>query len=128
MKWVYSIWDTLHPSTILLTCQCSARLCRGESLDGLDSSWRSSWAPRTNNSYAHNLRPHSALSGHSTAYGGAARAPRPQSTTLPSSYSMSSLGGGAGTPSTNWSQQSRSSSASSPSPTNSPEPPHQRNR
>ncbi|XP_075887268.1 LIM domain only protein 7 isoform X9 [Nelusetta ayraudi] len=122
-----SSWIRQRPATTTREVEIPP-MRRGDSLDGLDSSWRSSWAPRTNNSYTHNPRPNSALSGHSTAYGGAARAPRPQSTTLPSSYSMSSLGGGSGTPSSNWSQQSRSSSASSPSPTNSPEPPHQRNR
>ncbi|XP_008280173.1 LIM domain only protein 7 [Stegastes partitus] len=108
---------------------------RGESLDNLDSSynsWRSSWGPRSS-SYVQNLsRPHSALSGSASFYGGGSGAQRPGSSTLPSSYSMSSLRGGAGTPSSPWSRQSLSPSHSSPSPTTSPEPapetPQQRNR
>ncbi|XP_022050931.2 LIM domain only protein 7 isoform X4 [Acanthochromis polyacanthus] len=109
---------------------------RGESLDNLDStynSWRSSWGPRSG-SFAQNLpRPHSALSGSTSSfYGGSSGLQRPSSATLPSSYSMGSLRGGAGTPSSPWSRQSLSPSLSSPSPTTSPEPapelPQQRNR
>ncbi|KAF7668149.1 hypothetical protein LDENG_00030280 [Lucifuga dentata] len=89
---------------------------RGESLDNLDAShnsWRSSWTPRSNSYIPNYSRPHSALSGNTSFYGG---------------------GGGAGIPSSPWSQQSHSSSLSSPSPTTSPEPtseagaPHQRSR
>ncbi|XP_035809534.2 LIM domain only protein 7 isoform X4 [Amphiprion ocellaris] len=99
---------------------------RGESLDNLDStynSWRSSWGPRSS-SFAQNLpRPHSALSGSTSSfYGGGSGLQRPGSATLPSSYSMGSLRGGAGTPSSPWSRQSLSPSLSSPSPTTSPEP------
>ncbi|XP_076602745.1 LIM domain only protein 7-like isoform X4 [Chaetodon auriga] len=97
---------------------------RGESLDNLDAynSWRSSWTPR-NNSYMQNYaRPHSALSGSTSFYGGGSGVQRPGSATLPSSYSMGSLRGGAGTPSSPWSRQSPSPSPSSPSPTPSPEP------
>uniref|UniRef100_A0A3Q1GQ71 LIM domain 7a n=1 Tax=Acanthochromis polyacanthus TaxID=80966 RepID=A0A3Q1GQ71_9TELE len=109
---------------------------RGESLDNLDStynSWRSSWGPRSG-SFAQNLpRPHSALSGSTSSfYGGSSGLQRPSSASLPSSYSMGSLRGGAGTPSSPWSRQSLSPSLSSPSPTTSPEPapelPQQRNR
>ncbi|XP_038576869.1 LIM domain only protein 7-like isoform X4 [Micropterus salmoides] len=110
---------------------------RGESLDNLDAShnsWRSSWTPR-GNSYVQNYsRPHSALSGSTSFYGGGPGAQRPGSSTLPSSYSMSSLRGGAGTPSSPWSRQSPSPSPSSLSPTTSPEPtseagaPQQRSR
>ncbi|CAN9497575.1 unnamed protein product [Ophioblennius macclurei] len=93
---------------------------RGESLDNLDNSWRSSWTARTNTYAQSQTRPHSALSGSTSMYGGAQR---PGSTsTLPSSYSMGSLRGGAGTPTSSWSRQSLSSSASSPSPATSPEP------
>ncbi|XP_041806088.1 LIM domain only protein 7 isoform X3 [Chelmon rostratus] len=97
---------------------------RGESLDNLDAynSWRSSWTPR-GNSYMQNYpRPHSALSGSTSFYGGGSATQRPGSSTLPSSYSMGSLRGGAGTPSSPWSRQSPSPSPSSPSPTPSPEP------
>ncbi|XP_045909598.1 LIM domain only protein 7-like isoform X3 [Micropterus dolomieu] len=110
---------------------------RGESLDNLDAShnsWRTSWTPR-GNSYVQNYsRPHSALSGSTSFYGGGPGAQRPGSSTLPSSYSMSSLRGGAGTPSSPWSRQSPSPSPSSLSPTTSPEPtseagaPQQRSR
>uniref|UniRef100_A0A3P8S306 LIM domain 7a n=1 Tax=Amphiprion percula TaxID=161767 RepID=A0A3P8S306_AMPPE len=92
---------------------------RGESLDNLDStynSWRSSWGPRSS-SFAQNLpRPHSALSGSTSSfYGGGSGLQRPGSATLPSSYSMGSLRGAAGTPSSPWSRQSLSPSLSSPS-------------
>ncbi|KAK2840031.1 hypothetical protein Q5P01_013771 [Channa striata] len=110
---------------------------RGESLDNLDSSynpWRSSWTPRTNSFAQNYARPHSALSGSTSFYGSASGAQRSSSSTLPSSYSMGSLRGGAGTPSSPWSRQTPSPSPSSPSPTTSPEPtseagaPQQRNR
>ncbi|XP_059198463.1 LIM domain only protein 7-like isoform X3 [Centropristis striata] len=109
---------------------------RGESLDNLDASynsWRSSWTPRSNSTIQNYTRPHSALSG--SFYGGGPGAQRSgSSSTLPSSYSMGSLRGGAGTPSSPWSRQSPSPSPSSPSPTTSPEPtsdagsPQQRSR
>ncbi|XP_051258999.1 LIM domain only protein 7 isoform X4 [Dicentrarchus labrax] len=97
---------------------------RGESLDNLDASnsWRSSWTPRSNSYIQNYTRPHSALSGSTSFYGGGSGAQRPGSSTLPSSYSMGSLRGGAGTPSSPWSRQSPSPSPSSPSPTPSPEP------
>ncbi|XP_027146668.1 LIM domain only protein 7 isoform X2 [Larimichthys crocea] len=93
---------------------------RGESLDNLDSynSWRSSWTPRSNSHVQNYTRPHSALSGSTSFYGGGSMPQRPgSSSTLPSSYSMGSLRGGAGTPSSPWSRQSPSPSHSSPSPT-----------
>ncbi|KAI3355846.1 hypothetical protein L3Q82_004408 [Scortum barcoo] len=98
---------------------------RGESLDNLDASynsWRSSWTPRSNSYVQNYTRPHSALSGSTSFYGGGPGAQRPGSSTLPSSYSMGSLRGGAGTPSSPWSRQSHSPSPSTPSPTTSPEP------
>ncbi|XP_070831589.1 LIM domain only protein 7 [Chaetodon trifascialis] len=97
---------------------------RGESLDNLDAynSWRSSWTPRSNSYMQNYARPHSALSGGTSFYGGGSGAQRPGSSTLPSSYSMGSLRGGAGTPSSPWSRQSPSPSPSSPSPTPSSEP------
>ncbi|XP_078118423.1 LIM domain only protein 7-like isoform X3 [Sander vitreus] len=98
---------------------------RGESLDNLDASynsWRSSWTPRSNSHIPNYTRPHSALSGSTSFYGGGLGAQRPGSSTLPSSSSMGSLRGGAGTPSSPWSRQSLSPSPSSPSPTTSPEP------
>ncbi|KAM9347400.1 LIM domain only protein 7 isoform 3-T3 [Symphorus nematophorus] len=109
---------------------------RGESLDNLDNynSWRSSWTPRSNSNIQNYTRPHSALSGSTSFYGGGSGPQRPSSSTLPSSFSMGSLRGGAGTPSTPWSRQSPSPSPSSPSPTPSPEPtseagaPQQRSR
>lgn len=98
---------------------------RGESLDNLDSnnynSWRSSWTPRTTSQIPNYSRPQSALSGSTSSYGGWSGAP-PRSSTLPSSSSMGSLRGGAGTPSAPWSRQTPSPSLSSPSPTTSPEP------
>ncbi|KAM9851351.1 LIM domain only protein 7 isoform 2-T2 [Aulostomus maculatus] len=97
---------------------------RGESLDNLDASsnsWRSSWTPRSNNHIPDYPRPHSALSGSTSFYGGGSGA-RSGSSTLPSSYSTGSLRGRAGTPSSSWSQQSPSLSPSSLSPTTSPEP------
>uniref|UniRef100_A0A8C9XNA8 LIM domain 7a n=1 Tax=Sander lucioperca TaxID=283035 RepID=A0A8C9XNA8_SANLU len=97
---------------------------RGESLDNLDASynsWRSSWTPRSNSHIPNYTRPHSALSGSTSFYGGGLGAQRPGSSTLPSSSSMGSLRGGAGTPSSPWSRQSLSPSPSSPSPTTSPE-------
>uniref|UniRef100_A0A8C5EH73 LIM domain 7a n=1 Tax=Gouania willdenowi TaxID=441366 RepID=A0A8C5EH73_GOUWI len=87
---------------------------RGESLDNLNNSWRSSWTPRGNSHVQNYARPHSALSGRTSFFGGGSGPQRPAST-LPSSYSMSSMRGGAGTPTSAW-------SASSPSPTTSPEP------
>ncbi|XP_055086741.1 LIM domain only protein 7 isoform X2 [Periophthalmus magnuspinnatus] len=111
-----------------------APMRRGESLDNLDShnynSWRSSWTPRTNSQIPHYLRPQSAMSGSTSSYGGWSGG-LPRSSTLPSSSSLSSLRGGAGTPSVPWSRQTPSPSLSSPSPTTSPEPladSQQRNR
>ncbi|XP_056245077.1 LIM domain only protein 7 isoform X2 [Seriola aureovittata] len=110
---------------------------RGESLDNLDASynsWRSSWTPKSNSYVQNYTRPHSALSGSTSFYSGGSAAQRPASSTLPSSYSMSSLRGGAGTPSAPWSRQTPSPSLSTPSPTTSPEPtseaggPQQRSR
>ncbi|XP_041662517.1 LIM domain only protein 7 isoform X3 [Cheilinus undulatus] len=98
---------------------------RGESLDNLDSSynsWRSSWTPRSSSSIPNYTRPHSALSGSTNYYQGWSGSQRTGSSTLPSSYSMGSLRGGAGTPSSPWSRQSPSHSLSSLSPTTSPEP------
>ncbi|CAJ1079746.1 LIM domain only protein 7 isoform X17 [Xyrichtys novacula] len=98
---------------------------RGESLDNLDSSynsWRSSWTPRSSSSIPNYTRPNSALSGSTNFNQGWSGAQRPLSSTLPSSYSMGSLRGGAGTPSAPWSRQSNSPYLSSPSPTTSPEP------
>ncbi|XP_058470878.1 LIM domain only protein 7 isoform X5 [Solea solea] len=96
---------------------------RGESLDNLDASynsWRSSWTPRSN-SYAPNYtRPHSALSGSSSFYSSGSGTQRSSSSTLPSSYSMGSLQGGAGTSSSLRSWQTPSPSFSSS--TTSPEP------
>lgn len=117
--------DSSHAFTNLLTWCCVGWLCRGESLDNLDASsnsWRSSWTPRSNSYVQNYARPHSALSGSSSFYGGGSGAQRPGSVTLPSSYSMGSLRGGAGTPSTPWSRQTPSPSLSSSSPTTSPEP------
>lgn len=98
---------------------------RGESLDNLDTnnynSWRSSWTPRTNSQIPNYSRPQSALSGSTSSYGGWSGA-LPRSSTLPSSSSLGSLRGGAGTPSSHWSRQTPSPSLSSPSPTRSPEP------
>ncbi|CAK6959148.1 Hypothetical predicted protein [Scomber scombrus] len=94
---------------------------RGESLDNLDASsnsWRSSWTPRSNSHIPNYTRPQSALSGSTSSFGGGLGA-RPGSSTLPSSYSMGSLRGRAGSP---WSQQSPSLSPTSLSPTTSPEP------
>uniref|UniRef100_UPI0037E96F1C LIM domain only protein 7 isoform X7 n=1 Tax=Semicossyphus pulcher TaxID=241346 RepID=UPI0037E96F1C len=105
---------------------------RGESLDNLDNSWRNSWTPRSNSHTLNYTRPHSALSGGH--YQGWSGNQQPRSSTLPSSSSMGSLRGGAGTPSSPWSRQSPSPSLSSPSPTTSPEPmseaglPQQRSR
>ncbi|XP_028250191.1 LIM domain only protein 7 isoform X3 [Parambassis ranga] len=110
---------------------------RGDSLDNLDyKSWRSSWTPRSSSYVPNYSRPQSALSGSTSFYGGGSGAQRPgSSSTLPSSFSMGSLRGGAGTPSSPWSRQSLSPSPSSPSPTaTSPEPapeagaPQQRSR
>ncbi|XP_070693638.1 LIM domain only protein 7 isoform X2 [Pempheris klunzingeri] len=98
---------------------------RGESLDNLDASsnsWRSSWTPKSNSYIQNYTRPHSALSGSTSFYGGGPGSQRPGSSTLPSSYSMGSLRGGAGTPSSPWSRQSTSPLPSSPSPSASPEP------
>ncbi|XP_032386050.1 LIM domain only protein 7 isoform X7 [Etheostoma spectabile] len=95
---------------------------RGESLDNLDASynsWRSSWTPRSNSYIPNYTRPHSALSGSTSFYGGGLGGQRLGSSILPSSSSMGSLRGGAGTPSSPWSQQSPSPSPSSPSPPSS---------
>ncbi|CAM9144916.1 unnamed protein product, partial [Lampetra planeri] len=109
---------------------------RGESLDNLDAynSCRSSWTQRNNSHMQNDSRPQSALAGSYSFYGGGS-GPRPSSATLPSSSSMGSLRGRAGTPSSPWSHQSPSSlSPSSLSPTTSPEPtseagvPQQRSR
>ncbi|KAM7380276.1 hypothetical protein PAMP_003586 [Pampus punctatissimus] len=95
---------------------------RGESLDNLDTynSWRSSWTPRSSSYVPNYSRPHSALSGSASYYGGRSEA-QPSSSTLPSSYSMGSLRGKAGTP-TSQSQQLPSLLPSSLLPTNSLEP------
>ncbi|KAL3056157.1 hypothetical protein OYC64_018785 [Pagothenia borchgrevinki] len=107
---------------------------RGESLDNLDTSynsWRSSWTPRSTSHIPNYSAPYS---GGPSLYGGGLGAQRPVSSTLPSSYSMGSLRGGAGPPSSPWSRQSSSPSPSSPSPATSPEPtseagaPQQRSR
>lgn len=125
--------DILNAFTNQLTCCGLGWLCRGESLDNLDAynSARSSW---THNSYIQNYnRPHSALSGSTAFYGGGSRVQRPSSSFIPSSHSMGSLRGGAGTPSPPWSRQSHTPSPSSLSPT-TPEPtteagaPQQRSR
>ncbi|XP_010788932.1 LIM domain only protein 7-like isoform X2 [Notothenia coriiceps] len=95
---------------------------RGESLDNLDTSynsWRSSWTPRSTPHIPNYSAPYS---GGPSLYGGGLGAQRPVSSTLPSSYSMGSLRGGAGPPSSPWSRQSSSPSPSSPSPATSPEP------
>ncbi|XP_033984441.1 LIM domain only protein 7 isoform X5 [Trematomus bernacchii] len=95
---------------------------RGESLDNLDTSynsWRSSWTPRSASHVPNYSAPYS---GGPSLYGGGLGAQRPVSSTLPSSYSMGSLRGGAGPPSSPWSRQSSSPSPSSPSPATSPEP------
>uniref|UniRef100_A0A665VF00 LIM domain 7a n=1 Tax=Echeneis naucrates TaxID=173247 RepID=A0A665VF00_ECHNA len=114
-----SSWIRQNPSS---TFKC---LLTRESLDNLDgsyNSWRSSWSPRSN-TYAQNYtRPQSALSGSTSSYTGWSGAQRPASSTLPSSYSVGSLRGGSGTPSSHWSRQTPSPSLSSPSPTISPEP------
>ncbi|XP_063353197.1 LIM domain only protein 7 isoform X3 [Pelmatolapia mariae] len=101
---------------------------RGDSLDNLDTSynsWRSSSKSRSGSFAQNYFRPHSALSGSTSFYGGGSRAQRYGSaSTLPSSYSMGSLRSGAGSHLVPWSRQSPSPSPSpsSPSPTNSPEP------
>ncbi|KAM7407117.1 hypothetical protein PAMA_003038 [Pampus argenteus] len=95
---------------------------RGESLDNLDTSYNSgrlSWTPRSSSYVPNYSRPHSALSGSASFYGG--RSEAQPSSTLPSSYSMGSLRGKAGTPSSR-SQQLPSLSPSSLLPSNSPEP------
>ncbi|XP_047225698.1 LIM domain only protein 7 isoform X4 [Girardinichthys multiradiatus] len=106
---------------------------RGESLDNLDSSYnsqRSSWTPRSGSFAPSYYRPYSGYSGSSSFYTGGSGARRPISSTLPSSYSMGSLQGGAGTHTAPWSRPSPS--PSTPSPTTSPDPTseayHQRNR
>ncbi|KAK1902901.1 LIM domain only protein 7, partial [Dissostichus eleginoides] len=76
---------------------------RGESLDNLDTSynsWRSSWTPRSTSHIPNYSAPYS---GGPSLYGGGLGAQRPVSSTLPSSYSMGSLRGGAGPPSSPWS-------------------------
>ncbi|KAM4559137.1 LIM domain only protein 7 isoform 3-T3 [Odontesthes bonariensis] len=98
---------------------------RGESLDHLETSYnsrRSSWASRGGSFVQNYSRPQSGLPANSSFYIGGSGAQRPISCTLPSSYSMGSLRGGAGTHSSPWSQQSPSPSHLSPSPTTSPEP------
>ncbi|MEQ2219937.1 hypothetical protein ILYODFUR_000221 [Ilyodon furcidens] len=105
---------------------------RGESLDNLDSynSQRSSWTPRSSSFAPSYYRPYSGYSGSSSFYTGGSGARRPISSTLPSSYSMGSLRGGAGSQTAPWSRPSPS--PSTPSPTTSPDPTseayHQRNR
>ncbi|XP_078478290.1 LIM domain only protein 7-like, partial [Lampetra planeri] len=86
---------------------------RGESLDNLDAynSCRSSWTQRNNSHMQNDSRPQSALAGSYSFYGGGS-GPRPSSATLPSSSSMGSLRGRAGTPSSPWSHQSPSSLSS----------------
>uniref|UniRef100_A0A3P9D4U6 LIM domain 7a n=1 Tax=Maylandia zebra TaxID=106582 RepID=A0A3P9D4U6_9CICH len=83
---------------------------RGDSLDNLDTSynsWRSSSKPRSGSFAQNYFRPHSALSGSTSFYGGGPRAQRYGSTsTLPSSYSMGSLRSGAGSHLVPWSRQS----------------------
>ncbi|KAM4731970.1 LIM domain only protein 7 isoform 3-T3 [Anableps anableps] len=96
---------------------------RGESLDNLDSSYdsrRSSWTPRSNSFAPNYSRPYSGYSGSSSFYTGVSGTRRPVSSTLPSSFSMGSLRGGAGTYPAPWSRPSPS--PSTPSPTPSPEP------
>ncbi|KAK5613228.1 hypothetical protein CRENBAI_025888 [Crenichthys baileyi] len=96
---------------------------RGESLDNLDSSYnsqRSSWTPRSDSFAPSYYRPYSGYSGSSSFYTGVSGARRPISSTLPSSYSMGSLRGGAGTHTAPWSRPSPS--PSTPSPTTSPDP------
>ncbi|CAB1347412.1 unnamed protein product [Coregonus sp. 'balchen'] len=108
-------------------------ISRGESLDNLDtttrSSWRSSWSTSSIPNYNW---PQSALSslnttssygdggygsgGYGDGGGGGVRG-RPGSATLPSSLSMSSLRGSGGS---NPSSGSKCSSSPSPSPTPSP--------
>ncbi|XP_053732466.1 LIM domain only protein 7-like isoform X3 [Synchiropus splendidus] len=98
---------------------------RGESLDHLETSynsWRSSWTPRSNSQIPNYARPHSALSGSTSHYGGGSGA-RQGSPTLTSSYSLGSLRGSAGRHASSWGHQSPSPSPSSPSPATSPEPP-----
>ncbi|XP_041856811.1 LIM domain only protein 7 isoform X3 [Melanotaenia boesemani] len=99
---------------------------RGESLDNLDSSYNSrrfSWTPRSGSVVPNYSRPPSSLSSSTSFFVSGSGAQRPISSTLPSSYSMGSLRGGAGTHSSIWSRQSHSPSLSSSSPTTSPEPP-----
>ncbi|XP_029700549.1 LIM domain only protein 7 isoform X5 [Takifugu rubripes] len=93
---------------------------RGESLDNLDapSTWRSSWTPRSNSFVPnHNPLP-SAFSGSDVISSGGSGVQRPS--TLPTSYSVGHLRGGAGTPSFPSSKQSPLPSPLSP--TRSPEP------
>ncbi|XP_045563607.1 LIM domain only protein 7 isoform X10 [Salmo salar] len=101
---------------------------RGESLDNLDtaphSSWRSSWTPGSTSSIPNYSRPHSALSGLKTTYGGVAYGgggygvgSRPGLATLPSSLSMSSLREAGG-----CNLSSLRSPSPSPNPSLGPEP------
>ncbi|KAM9710162.1 LIM domain only protein 7 isoform 3-T3 [Menidia menidia] len=104
---------------------------RGESLDNLETynSRRASWTSRSS-SFAQNYsRPQPGLPGSSSFYTSGSGAQRPVSSTLPSSYSMSSFRSGAGSHSSSWSRQSSSpshSSLSSPEPTS--DTPEQRSR
>ncbi|XP_057707583.1 LIM domain only protein 7-like isoform X1 [Corythoichthys intestinalis] len=87
-----------------------------EHLDNPSNSWRSSWTPKSDSFFPNYSRPHSALSGSASFYGGGATGARSGSSTLPASF----RGPAAGT--TPWSRQSLSPSPSSISPTISPEP------
>ncbi|XP_047456433.1 LIM domain only protein 7-like isoform X4 [Mugil cephalus] len=94
---------------------------RGESLDNLDfKSRRSSWTTRSNSYVQNYSRPQSALAGSDFTYGGKSGSWRAGSSTLPSSYSLTSLRGRSATPSSPWYLQSPSPSFSSPA--TSPEP------
>ncbi|KAF7215460.1 transcript variant X11 [Nothobranchius furzeri] len=97
---------------------------RGESLDNLDASsnsWHSSSRTPRSSSFAQNYsRPQSALYSNTSFYTGGSGAPRPVSSTLPSSHSTGSLRGWTGTNSSPWSQPSPS--LSTPPPITSPDP------
>lgn len=105
---------TANPANLLWSW-----LCRGESLDNLDTSsrasWRSSWTPRSNSYIPNYNQPPHAFSGSAVNYGGGGSGLQRPST-LPSSLST----GKAGTPSSLPFQQLTVSSPLSP--TRSPEP------
>ncbi|XP_030011507.1 LIM domain only protein 7-like isoform X2 [Sphaeramia orbicularis] len=82
-----------------------------------DSSWICQRSTNTITSKEADIPPM-----RSTSFHGGWSGARHSSSTLPSSSSMGSLRGGAGTPSSPWSRQTPSPSPSSPSPTTSPEP------